>query len=226
MTDLLPSKKSVKDETRIRQLVARQGIGLGHAAGVGVTGRAEGGVHDVVSGAVGRAPGVLVAHIGERGVREVVLSTSGLIWKEIMNQVDVHILKAEIRTRELSLSGMEAARTHFNGRVFQSRSKLSLRETREGHENLLQLGKPFQFTNRIGPWGGRLTSIFRSSMALGSLRTSMRAAIAEYSMLKGRPVLPSLSSLMAFVELSSLWKGRSGRGWRRVHGLYRTPFGI
>ena len=27
-----------------------------------------------------------------------------------MNQVDVHILKSEIRTRELSLSGMEAGR--------------------------------------------------------------------------------------------------------------------
>jgi len=52
-------------------------------------------------------------------------------------------------------------------------------------------------------------------MALGSLRTSSIAATAEYSMLKGRPVLPSLSSLMAFVEVSleSFWKGRSGRRW-------------
>ena len=38
---------------------------------------------------------------------------------------------------------MEGARTHFNGRVFQSRRKLSLGETRESHENLLQLGKTF-----------------------------------------------------------------------------------
>ena len=52
-----------------------------------------------------------------------------------------------------------------------------------------------------------LTSIFLSSMALGSLRTSMRAEAAEYSMLKGRPVSPSLSSLMAFVLSDSVWGG-------------------
>jgi len=80
MTDLLPSKKSVKDKTRVRQLVARQGVGLGHAAGVGITGRAEAGVHDVVAETVCRAPGEFVAHVGERRVGEVVLSTRGLIW--------------------------------------------------------------------------------------------------------------------------------------------------
>ena len=79
MTNLLPSKKGVKDKTRIRQLVARQGIGLGHTAGVGLTCRAEAGVHDVVAGTVGGTPGILVAHLGERRVGEVVLSTSGLI---------------------------------------------------------------------------------------------------------------------------------------------------
>lgn len=60
---------------------------------------------------------------------------------------------------------------------------------------------------------GVLTSIFLSSMELGSLRTSMRAATAEYSMLKGRPVLPSLNSLMAFVfpaSLESPWENASG----------------
>lgn len=59
--------------------------------------------------------------------------------------------------------------------------------------------------------GGTLTSIFLSSMALGSLRASRRAAIAEYSMLKGRPVLVSLSSLMTLV-LSSFWEDASGLG--------------
>ena len=78
ITDLLPSKKSVKDETRVWQLVARQWVGLGHAAGVGITGRAEGGVHDIVAGTVGRAPGVFVAHFGERRMGEVILSRSGL----------------------------------------------------------------------------------------------------------------------------------------------------
>ena len=79
MTNLLPSKKGVKDKTRVRQLVARQGIGLGHTAGVGLTCRTEAGVHDVVAGTVSRAPGELVAHLCERWMGEVVLSTSGLI---------------------------------------------------------------------------------------------------------------------------------------------------
>ena len=60
-------------------LVARQGIGLGHTAGVGLTCRTEAGVHDVVAGTVSRAPGELVAHLCERWMGEVVLSTSGLI---------------------------------------------------------------------------------------------------------------------------------------------------
>ena len=36
-TDLLPSKESVKDETGVRHLVTREGVGLGNAAGVGFT---------------------------------------------------------------------------------------------------------------------------------------------------------------------------------------------
>ena len=75
ITDLLPSKKGIKDKTRVWQLVARQGIGLGHAAGVWLTGRAELRVHDVVSGAIGGTPGVFVPDLGERGMGQVILST-------------------------------------------------------------------------------------------------------------------------------------------------------
>jgi hypothetical protein len=57
-----------------------------------------------------------------------------------MNQLDVRILKGEIRTRKLSLSAMEG-RTHFDGRKFQLRRKLSLGETRQDGEDLLQLEK-------------------------------------------------------------------------------------
>jgi len=46
-------------------LVARQGIGLGNATGVGVAGLAEVRVHDVVAGTVGGPPAVFVAHVGE-----------------------------------------------------------------------------------------------------------------------------------------------------------------
>jgi len=46
-------------------LVARQGVDLGNTAGVGVTGLAKVGVHDVVAGTVGGPPGVSVANVGE-----------------------------------------------------------------------------------------------------------------------------------------------------------------
>jgi hypothetical protein len=74
-TDLIASKKGIKDKTRVWQLMARKGIGLGNAAGVRVTSLAEVGIHDVVSGAVGGAPGVFVAHVGERWMGQVILST-------------------------------------------------------------------------------------------------------------------------------------------------------
>ena len=53
----------------------RKGIGLSDAAGVRPTSLAELRVFDVVAGTVGRAPGVFVAHVGERWVGQVILST-------------------------------------------------------------------------------------------------------------------------------------------------------
>jgi len=77
--------------------VARQGAGLGHTAGVGITGRAEAGVRDIVAGTVGRAPGVFVAHVGEWWAGEVILSIRGSVGEEIMNQLDVRIRGQECR---------------------------------------------------------------------------------------------------------------------------------
>ena len=66
-----------------------------------------------------------------------------------MNQLDVRILKGEIRTRKLSLSAMEG-RTHFDGHVFQLCRKLSLGETRKGGEDFLQLGKGCRWVRSRG----------------------------------------------------------------------------
>jgi len=44
----------------------------------------------------------------------------------------------------------------------------------------------------------------------------MRAERAEYSMLKGSPVFPSLNSLIALVLSASLWADASGRRWRET----------
>ena len=57
---LLPSKEGVKDNTGIRYLVVRQGIGLENAASVGV--------RDIGAGTVCRAPGVFVTLDVERWV--------------------------------------------------------------------------------------------------------------------------------------------------------------
>ena len=100
---------------------------------------------------------------------------------------------------------------------------------------IFPLGKRERWTRPCSNWGenaqvssrassykqdGMLTSIFLSSMALGSLRRSRKAAKPEYSMLKGSPVLPSLSSLMT---LSSFWKDTLGLGWGLARG-HRTTF--
>ena len=55
--------------------MAGQGLGLGNAAGVGKTGLAEVGVDDIVARTIGRAPGVLVANIGEWWMGQVILFT-------------------------------------------------------------------------------------------------------------------------------------------------------
>lgn len=55
--------------------MAREGIGLGNAAGVWKAGLAEVGVHDIVARTVGRAPSVFIADLGERRVGQVILFT-------------------------------------------------------------------------------------------------------------------------------------------------------
>lgn len=59
--------------------MARQGVGLGNAAGVRIASLSQFRIHDVVSVAVGGAPGEFVAHLGERWVGKIVLSAIGLI---------------------------------------------------------------------------------------------------------------------------------------------------
>ena len=78
-TDFIASKESIKDKTRVRQLVTRKGVGLGNATGVWVASLAEVRIYDIVAGTIGRAPGVFVAHVGERWVGQVILFTCGLI---------------------------------------------------------------------------------------------------------------------------------------------------
>lgn len=74
-TDLFPAKQGIIDETRIRQLMARQRVSPGDTASVGVASLAEVGVGDVVAGAIVGAPGVFVTHTGKWRMGQVILFT-------------------------------------------------------------------------------------------------------------------------------------------------------
>ena len=117
-----------------------------------------------------------------------------------MNQLDVHILKSRDqdpatvtdRKRDLHISTVACSNVVAS---FPLGSRESITRTCSNWDNI-------SVCESHSTYGGQLTSILRSSMALVSLRASRRAARAEYSMLKGRPVLPSLNSLIALVESS------------------------
>lgn len=87
-------------------------------------------------------------------------------------------------------------RTHLHGHLLQSLLETSLRKGRKLAEDRFKLSR-YELAHSESELGGILTSIFLSSMALGSLMKSRPAERAEYSMLKGRPVPLSVSSLIA-----------------------------
>ena len=224
-TDLLPSKEGVKDKTGIRHLVVRQGLGLRNATGVVVASFAELGVRNIVAGTVGRAPGVFVTDDAERWMGQVILFTRDLVRDTSHKSVDVRILKS----RDQDPGNINYGRITYTFQRWSapaSTGAFPWGSAQVARESAPTVGKGVMSVGEtaLSKLGGILTSIFLSSMALGSLAASKRAAMAEYSMLKGRPVSPSLSSLMAFV-LSSFWKDASGLGWRRVLDLDRIHFG-
>jgi hypothetical protein len=55
--------------------MTRKGVGLGDATGVRSTGFAKLRIDDIVAGTVGRAPGVLVTHVSEGRMWQVILPT-------------------------------------------------------------------------------------------------------------------------------------------------------
>ena len=135
-----------------------------------------------------------------------------------MNQLDVRILKSRDQDPRIISDRRERTYTFQRSRVPISSQAFPWGDVREARESAPAGGEMCQLAHCVRRRGRQLTSIFRSSMALASLRTSRRAAMAEYSMSKGRPVLPSLYSLMALLALvlGSFWKAGSGGGQRRV----------